>query len=143
MILFPSLSIQIPLTCFQVFSSLGFSGIIYCVDVITADVSSLRNRALAYAFTSSPYMITSFAGPVAAEAFNNNASLKWRWGFGVFAIILPIVSAPLFFVLRSALSKAKVQGMLQERPQSNRTLLQSIWYYIVQFDGKSTTTKPC
>lgn len=88
-------------------------------------------------------MVTSFAGPAAAEAFNNNPNLTWRWGFGVFAILLPIVAAPLFFVLRSALSKAKVQGTLQERPQSNRTLLQSIWYYAIQFDGESVIATSC
>lgn len=80
-------------------------------------------------------MITSFAGPAAAEAFQNNTNLTWRWGFGIFAIILPIVSLPLFFVLQSALSKAKKNGTLQDRPKSGRTLLQSIWYYIIQFDG--------
>lgn len=47
----------------QVFYSVGFGGMIYSVDVITADSSSLKHRSLAFAFTSSPYMITAFAGP--------------------------------------------------------------------------------
>lgn len=105
----------------------------YCVDVITADASQLKNRGLAYAFTSSPYIITAFAGAKASEGFYYNIS--WRWGFGVFAIIFPIVAAPLYFVLKINLRKAKRDWALdEERP--NRTLLESIKYYLVEFDGK-------
>ena len=42
----------------QVFYSVGFSGMIYSVDVITADSSTLKSRGLAYAFTSSPWMVS-------------------------------------------------------------------------------------
>ncbi|KAF1997707.1 MFS general substrate transporter [Amniculicola lignicola CBS 123094] len=114
-----------------VFYSLGTRGMTYCVDVITADVSKLKNRGLAYAFTSSPYIITAFAGPKASDDFYYHIS--WRWGFGCFAIIFPVVAAPLYFVLKVNLSKAKQQGILSAE-KSDRTLLQSIWYYMVQFD---------
>jgi MFS family permease len=104
----------------------------YCVDVITADASKLKNRGLAYAFTSSPYIITAFAGPKASNDFYYN--INWRWGFGCFAIIFPIVAAPLFFVLKFNLRKAKTQGSLPKE-NSSRTLVQSIWYYSKEFDG--------
>lgn len=107
-------------------------GMTYCVDVITADVSQLKNRGLAYAFTSSPYIITAFAGPKASERFLE--TIDWRWGFGIFAIIFPIVAAPLYFVLKWNLKKARQQGVLVEE-SSGRTWLQSTWYYIVEFDG--------
>lgn len=105
---------------------------IYSIDVITADASKLKNRGLAYAFTSSPYMITAFAGSKASEGFYQDIS--WRWGFGCFAIILPVVAAPLFFVLKTNLRKAKRQGVLG-REKSGRTLWQSICHYVVEFDG--------
>ncbi|KAL1836789.1 hypothetical protein VTJ49DRAFT_4646 [Mycothermus thermophilus] len=115
-----------------VFYSLGFTGMTFCVDVITADASKLKNRGLAYAFTSSPYMITAFAGPKAAEKFLEN--VNWRWGFGAFAIIFPVVAAPLFFVLRWALKNAEKKGVLAaDKPQ--RTLAQSVWHYILEFDA--------
>lgn len=118
----------------QVFYSIGFGGMIYCVDVITADTSSLKHRGLAFAFTSSPYMITAFAGPKAAEGFYENIS--WRWGFGCFAIILPFVAAPLFFILKFNLRKAQRDGLLvpEEKP---RSFLQKVWYYLQEFDGES------
>ncbi|EGR44126.1 uncharacterized protein TRIREDRAFT_71008 [Trichoderma reesei QM6a] len=115
-----------------VFYSIGFGGMTYAVDVITADASQLKNRGLAYAFTSSPYMITAFAGAKASEGFYNDIS--WRWGFGVFAIVFPIVAAPLYFILKLNLRKAERQGLLSKEP-SDRTIVQSIWYYCVEFDA--------
>jgi MFS family permease len=117
----------------QVFYTIGFGGMTYCVDVITADASSLKHRGLAFAFTSSPYIITAFAGPKAAEGFYEN--LNWRWGFGCFAIILPFVAAPLFFILKFNLNKAKRDGVLVREP-SNRSLLQSVIFYLREFDGQ-------
>ena len=105
----------------------------YCVDVITADASKLKNRGLAYAFTSSPFMITAFAGAKASEDFYNKVS--WRWGFGCFAIIFPIVAAPLYFLLKFNLRKAQKQHILVNQ-KSDRTLLQSIRYYALEFDGE-------
>lgn len=106
----------------------------YCVDVITADSSKLKNRGLAYAFTSSPYMITAFAGPKAAEDFLEH--INWRWGFGCFSIIFPIVALPLFFVLKLHRRKAQNEGVLLDE-KSGRSWFETVWYYTVEFDGES------
>lgn len=121
----------------QVFYSIGFSGMTYCVDVITADTSSLKHRGLAFAFTSSPYMITAFAGPKAAEGFYEN--INWRWGFGTFAIILPLVAAPLFFILKLNLRKAKSEGLVVSENKP-RSLPAKVLYYIQEFDGRCQTS---
>ncbi|KAJ5373181.1 hypothetical protein N7517_005187 [Penicillium concentricum] len=114
-----------------VFYSIGFGGMTYCVDVITADISKLKNRGLAFAFTSSPYIITAFAGPKAAEGFYEDIS--WRWAFGAFSIIFPIVASPLYFILKSNLKKAHQNGLAVKEP-SSRTFLQSVWFYTKEFD---------
>ncbi|KAK5691875.1 hypothetical protein LTR97_011046 [Elasticomyces elasticus] len=116
----------------QVFYSVGFVGIIYSVDVITSDTSALRNRGLAYAFTSSPYMISAFAGPTAAESFYE--TINWRWGFGLFAILLPFVAAPLVITLQLNERRAKRSGVLRREP-SGRVWWQSIWHYLLEFDA--------
>jgi MFS family permease len=115
----------------QVFYSIGFSGMIYCVDVITADSSSLKHRGLAFAFTSSPYIISAFAGPKAAKSFYEDIS--WRWAFGCFAIILPFVALPLFTLLKLNLRKARRDGLIVHEA-SGRTLTQNIIHYIQEFD---------
>ena len=104
---------------------------IYCVDVITADTSSLRNRGLAFAFTASPYMITAFAGSKAAEGFYGT---NWRWAYGCFTIVLPVVALPLFVNLQYNQNKAKKNGLLVKEP-SGRTLGQSLLYYAAEFDS--------
>ncbi|KAF3924413.1 hypothetical protein AA313_de0206836 [Arthrobotrys entomopaga] len=116
----------------QVFYSIGFTGMIFCVDVITADTSSLKDRGLAFAFTSSPYIITALAGPAAAEGFYEDIS--WRWAFGCFAIILPFVAIPMFVTLLVNETRAKKRGLLIREP-SGRTILQSIWHYTIEFDA--------
>ncbi|KAJ5707806.1 hypothetical protein N7488_007607 [Penicillium malachiteum] len=115
----------------NVFYYVGFYGMEYCVDVITADSSTLKNRGLAYAFTSSPYIITAFAGPKVADEFYYRVS--WRWGFGAWAIIFPIVAAPLYIVLKLNLKKAESQGHRVNEP-SGRTFFQSVWYWFNEFD---------
>jgi MFS family permease len=122
----------------QVFYSIGFVGMVFSIDVMTADSSKLRHRGLAFAFTSSPYIITALAGPKAAEGFYENIS--WRWAFGCFAIILPFVATPLFLLLLKNERKAKKNGLLVKTP-SGRTLPQSIWYYFIEFDGMFSRAK--
>ena len=121
------------LTLCQVFYSVGTNGLIYTYCVLAADVTNLRNRGLAFAFTSSPYMITAFAGSKAAEGFLLH--VNWRWGFGAFAIIFPCVCAPLFTLLKFNEHKAKKQGLLV-REKSGLVTISKIWKGIVDFDRK-------
>ncbi|KAF5523450.1 Siderophore iron transporter mirB [Colletotrichum aenigma] len=114
-----------------VFWQLGWSGLTYSIDVITADSTNLKNRGLAFAFTSSPYIITAFAGPKSAEGFLDN--VNWRWGFGCFSIVLPVVAAPLYGILKWNIYKAKKRGVLVREP-SGRSVLQNIWWAPVEFD---------
>ncbi|GKU07045.1 siderophore iron transporter mirb [Fusarium langsethiae] len=116
-----------------VFWQVGWSGLTYSIDVITADSTQLKNRGLAYAFTSSPYMITAFAGPKSAEAFLLNGD-QWRWGFGTFSIVLPVVAAPLYALLRYNLQKAKKQGLLVHE-SSGRSVMESIRWGLIEFDA--------
>lgn len=78
----------------QVFYSVGFGGLAY----IASDVTSLKNRGLAFAFTSSPALISAFAGSKAAAEFLENVN-NWRWGYGICTIILPVFCvADLWYV---------------------------------------------
>ena len=115
----------------QVFYNVGFTGLIFCVDVFTIDTSSLRSRGLAYAFTSSPFIISAFAGPKAAEDFNNS---NWRWAYGSFAIILPIVCLPLWSTIFYNKRKAKSKGFLQKQSNVKKTPLECIKWFVIEFD---------
>ncbi|KAJ6014804.1 MFS general substrate transporter [Penicillium herquei] len=115
-----------------VFYSLGFSGMTFCVDLMTADASMLKSRGLAYAFTSSPYIITAFGGSNAANDILNQIGMKW--GFGVFAIVFPFVAAPLYILLKYNIRKAVKAGHVVKQP-SGRTIWQNIKFYVIEFDA--------
>ncbi|CAG7557494.1 unnamed protein product [Fusarium equiseti] len=114
----------------NVFYQVGFTGLIYSIDVVTADATNLKNRALAYAFTSSPYMISAFAGSYASQEMLVN--IGWPWGFGTFAFLTPVVCAPLYILLKVNLHKAKKNILPKEA--SGRTFKESVWHYLIEFD---------
>jgi MFS family permease len=105
---------------------------ILSIDILTADTSHLKNRGLAYAYTSSPYIITTFAGPKIAERFHES---NWRWAFGTVAIILPVVAAPMFFMLQKSKRKAIADGKLVVR-HVERTWLGATKHYLIEFDSE-------
>jgi MFS family permease len=109
---------------------------VYAYVIVAVDTTSLRNRGIAFAFTSSPYMVTAFAGPRAAQAFQLNVG-SWRWAFGTFAIITPFVAIPLCTVLKVNLNRAKKAGLLpDESVRSGRTIAQTLKHVAVEFDSK-------
>ncbi|KAL3484192.1 major facilitator superfamily domain-containing protein [Aspergillus germanicus] len=116
----------------HVFYSVGFGGLSYSWDVLAADVTSLRNRGLAFAFTSSPAIISAFAGSKAAEGFLENVS--WRWGYGCWAIILPFVALPIYAMLSYNLRKAEKKGVLVREKRQWSLSPKTIWWAIIEFD---------
>ena len=105
----------------------------YVLDVFMADTSSLKNRALVFAFSTTPYIVTTFIGPPAAQSFIQTSG--WPWGFGTFVIIIPVVALPILAVLWINQRKAVKEGLLV-REKSGRTLGQSISFYFWEFDGE-------
>ena len=117
----------------QVFYWTGFLGIGYVLDVFIADTSSLKWRGLMFAFANSPFIVTTFAGAPAAQSLYENAG--WRWAFGAFAIITPVMSLPFLWVFWKNQRLAKEQGILvATREASGRTWYQSIQHYLIEFD---------
>ncbi|KAL4926212.1 major facilitator superfamily domain-containing protein [Aspergillus undulatus] len=112
-------------------AQVGFTGVIFCVDVLTADTSSLRNRGMALGFTSSPYIITVFASAPLSNQFHES---NWRWAYGTICIILPIVAMPLIITWELAKRKAKKTSGVQTVPQRARSIEEAVWYYVVEFD---------
>lgn len=106
---------------------------IFAVDIMTADFSSLKMRAFAYALTSSPYIITAFGGPSAAQTINDG---NWRWGYGAWTIYLPVVSLPMVYMLQKGKRAAKKNGLIT-KTKSARTWQESVKHHAVDFDGKS------
>ncbi|CAG8235720.1 unnamed protein product [Penicillium olsonii] len=109
----------------------GYDAIYIILDIFIADTSGMRNRAFAFAFASTPFICTSFTGPLAASNFIKTSG--WRWAYGSFAIIMPFVLLPLAAVFKYYENKARRMGVLQRRV-SGRTTMQSIVHYLHEFD---------
>lgn len=105
----------------------------YIVDVFMADTSSPKNRALVFAFSTAPYIITAFVGPRAAASYLNTSG--WPWAYGTFVILTPITTFPLLYVLFRNERKAHNSGILL-KVKTDRTIGQSIFHYLFDFDGK-------
>ncbi|KAM5432754.1 hypothetical protein MferCBS31731_007378 [Microsporum ferrugineum] len=120
----------------QVFQTVGNNGILYSLTVFVADTSSLRNRGLMQAIVSSPNLITCWlAGPISSGFLEGPG---WRWVFGIFAILVPSVTFPLFQLLLNNYLKAKKMGLVSKASaggKSERTVLGSLVYYSRQFDA--------
>ncbi|KAJ2974779.1 hypothetical protein NUW58_g8547 [Xylaria curta] len=115
----------------QIFYWVGYNGISYTTTVFIADTSALKNRGLVLAYVSSPYILTVWiTGPLAQAVLNG---VGWRWGFGIFAIVTPVVCLPVYFLFAYNQRKAIKQGILV-REKSGRTILQSINHYFWEFD---------
>ncbi|RDW59856.1 putative siderophore iron transporter mirB [Coleophoma cylindrospora] len=115
----------------QVFYWVGFNGMNFTMSIFIADTSALKNRGFAFAFVSSPYIVTVWIGGPIAQSFLETSG--WRWAFGTFAIITPVMCSPLYFLMAWNTHKAKKAGLLP-KTESNRTTLQSIAYYAIEFD---------
>jgi MFS family permease len=117
----------------QVFYWFGYDGLIYTLGIFVADTSSLRMRGLMYALTSSPYIVTMWMSGPTVEAIMD--TIGFRWGFGIFAIVTPIITIPLWVLMTWNYRKAEKAGILPKHEASDRTAWQSASYYFVQFDG--------
>ena len=94
-------------------------------------MTKLINRAFYLGLTALPYLATGFAGPAIAERLLETTT--WRWGYGIFAITTPFVSAILLYYLFRTQDEAK---SAQERADSSvpRGFKKQAVYWFWEFD---------
>lgn len=118
----------------QVFYYLGYLGIDFSITVFIADSSKLKNRGFMIAFAASPWLVTTWIYGYAANNILAPDGMGYRWGFGVFAIVVPLVCAPWIVLMWLKQIKAIKMGLVPNRPASGKTFAQSALYYATQFD---------
>jgi MFS family permease len=92
----------------QIFWAAGFNGLQILQQIFVADTTDLLNRALYSTLFDIPFLWTVWASPVLGNRILKDAT--WRWGYGIWAIILPICFVPLAVSLWMNQKKAKRLG---------------------------------
>lgn len=80
------------------------------VEVVVADVSSLRSRLLWSYISATPFIINTWVSGDVTQGVLGVTT--WRWGIGMWAIIYPVMALPLLFSLMAASRRAKKSGDL-------------------------------
>lgn len=115
----------------QVFFWTGMNGIGYVLKIFLADTTTLKNRMILFGFSSTPYISNTFAGPAAGQAFLEGST--WRWGYGAFTIIIPVMCVPVITIFAVQLRRAREQGIYAPE-KTNRNLWQSVKFWVIELD---------
>ncbi|GAW14359.1 hypothetical protein ANO14919_037610 [Xylariales sp. No.14919] len=111
----------------------GHIGMSYVINIMLADMTTLKNRLILFGINSTPTIATVFAGSKIADLFYNKVS--WRWAFGAFIIIMVAVCIPVAAVFIWSKRKALKQSLIVARVH-DRTAWASVKHYVIEFDGK-------
>lgn len=90
------------------FTSVGKSGLDLLSDIIVADLTPLEWRGFFSACLSLPFIVTVPVNGFIAEGFVDN----WRWGLGMFAILVPVLLVPAIITLYSMQRRGEKAGMV-------------------------------
>ncbi|KUI62142.1 Siderophore iron transporter mirB [Cytospora mali] len=115
----------------QVFYQMGYSCIDFSITIFVVDTAQLKNRALMLAYTSSPWLITTWVYGPACERMLD--TFGFRWGFGIWAIIFPVVCSPLAALFWYNAHKAVKAGLVHVTPHGRR-VVDNLIYYGKEFD---------
>ncbi|CAE7188261.1 unnamed protein product [Rhizoctonia solani] len=117
--------------------TVGHTGLFLVTDIIVSDISPLDWRGFAAALTSAPVILNSF---ISAEIVSSvEAGPGWRWGYGMFAIIIPAIMAPAIATLFAAERRAKKKGeLVSGRPKNevkpSRSAVRLLKEFTIQMD---------
>jgi MFS family permease len=113
----------------QIFYSAGSTGLQILQQVFIADSSNLLNRAFLALLPEFPFLVTVWIGPTIADAVLKHAS--WRWGYGMWSIILPASFLPLALSLLLNQRKARRLNLIKSKSRHRGgffAVLRRTWY---------------
>ncbi|KAI1170615.1 MFS general substrate transporter [Nemania sp. FL0916] len=95
----------------MVFYKIGQSGTNLMTSVMISDFTTLRWRGLAIGVAYWPYLITPWASGFIVDSVIHG--IGWRWGIGMFAILMPIGASIITGTLIFYQRKAKKTGIIE------------------------------
>lgn len=113
----------------QIFYSAGSTGLQILIQIFVADTTDLKWRALFSSLPDLPFLYTAWVGANIAGSITSRTT--WRWGYGVWAIVLPVAFLPLGLSLFLNQRKAKKMGIMPRSPYSGQRTIdvaKHLWY---------------
>ncbi|KAI0828474.1 drug:h+ antiporter [Trametes gibbosa] len=110
-------------------------GLQLLTQIIVADITSLKWRGLVSSMTSAPFIINAFIGSNVSTAVLEHST--WRWGYGMFAILVPASLSPLIVTLFWAENKARRLGLVKgadPEPKEKASISRRAWHVAEQLD---------
>ncbi|QRV78334.1 major facilitator superfamily transporter [Ceratobasidium sp. AG-Ba] len=104
--------------------AVGYTGLQLLLQIIIADITTLKWRGLSSGLVSAPFIINAFAGSEVSAGVMAPGGPGWRWGYGMFAILVPVTIIPLIATLGWAEHKARSQGLIEYSSGSSRSGIQ-------------------
>ncbi|KAI9886491.1 MAG: hypothetical protein M1823_001671 [Watsoniomyces obsoletus] len=108
----------------QIFYAAGFQGLQILQQIFVADTSDLLNRALFISLPVVPFLITVWIGPSIADSILKHST--WRWGYGIWTIIVPVAFLPLAISLSVNYRRAAKRGRLPISPWKGKKSIMGI-----------------
>ncbi|CAE6422239.1 unnamed protein product [Rhizoctonia solani] len=117
----------------QLFYQIGYTGLMLLIEVLIADLTGLKDRVLFSYIPALPFIINTWVSGDLASAVLLHAG--WRWGIGMWCIILPVCAVPVAGSVIYARRRAKHEGKLAPKLKSNnRGLVESFIELTWQLD---------
>ncbi|KAK4703700.1 hypothetical protein P7C70_g2520, partial [Phenoliferia sp. Uapishka_3] len=121
----------------------GYASVQILQQLVIGDVTSLRWRSLLSSTVSLPFFINAFVSANIAEQVIDRTG--WRWGYGMFAIIMPAAIAPIVVTLFWAQYRAKKLGVqatnyldqddVARTAESEHAFFARMWHHLVDLDA--------
>ncbi|KTW28924.1 hypothetical protein T552_01552 [Pneumocystis carinii B80] len=120
----------------SIFHTIGTTGFQVLEQFVITDTSELLNRSLLNTILNIPLLINVWVGPNLAQSIYMPKldSEQWRWGYGIWAIVLPVVSLPMVMILYLNRLKAKEKGLLSIENNHRMTIRGFIKRLFVELD---------
>lgn len=131
----------------EVLYTMGNTGLQLVQLIIMADLTNMRNRGWVVGALSLPWIVNVFISAQIITGISGYTADGWRWGYGMFVILVPVCIAPALVVLFWGDRKAKKLGALsiassayaRKRLLNQRVEHTSIWrqgvYYLQRINA--------
>ncbi|KAL4998936.1 major facilitator superfamily domain-containing protein [Aspergillus recurvatus] len=93
-----------------VFYSVGQAGMAILNSTIVSDLSSMRWRGFAYNILYIPFLVTPWVSAFIVDSVVHG--IGWRWGIGMFAILMPFCASFIMITLLVFQRRAKNVGLI-------------------------------